>query len=249
MVMQNIGIDMKIPYSKYIDIIDSIKMQIVTRRKEGAELDTISEEFQLSHNHICKVLKEKMSAEEREQFKHTHRQGNRQQRNHVPYYMLTNMHVLKRRLIRLEMLEPICCLCGWDYKKQDLWKRLPKDIQQRCIPIQLDHIDSDRSNNHLSNLRLLCPNCHALQETSFRRKTKDFKPKYPEKMYRTSNRQMAIRDSRRVGRRGGFTDAQVIAIRLAYIDGATLCELAKQYESNHSTLGDMVRGNSYKYLL
>lgn len=33
------------------------------------------------------------------------------------------------------------------------------------IPLQLDHIDGDRTNNHLANLRLLCPTCHALTDT------------------------------------------------------------------------------------
>lgn len=29
------------------------------------------------------------------------------------------------------------------------------------IPLELDHVDGDNSNNMLENLRLLCPNCHA----------------------------------------------------------------------------------------
>jgi len=33
------------------------------------------------------------------------------------------------------------------------------------IPLELDHIDGCRSNNQLQNLRLLCPNCHALTPT------------------------------------------------------------------------------------
>jgi hypothetical protein len=33
------------------------------------------------------------------------------------------------------------------------------------VPIELDHIDGNASNNLLSNLRLLCPNCHAMQPT------------------------------------------------------------------------------------
>lgn len=33
------------------------------------------------------------------------------------------------------------------------------------IPLEVDHIDGDRRNNDLSNLRLLCPNCHALTPT------------------------------------------------------------------------------------
>ena len=30
------------------------------------------------------------------------------------------------------------------------------------IPLHIDHIDGDWSNNQPPNLRLLCPNCHAL---------------------------------------------------------------------------------------
>jgi hypothetical protein len=31
-------------------------------------------------------------------------------------------------------------------------------------PLQLDHIDGNRNNNELLNLRILCPNCHALTD-------------------------------------------------------------------------------------
>ncbi|MGH3703249.1 MAG: helix-turn-helix domain-containing protein [Agromyces sp.] len=40
----------------------------------------------------------------------------------------------------------------------------------RPLTLELDHIDGDRLNNELGNLRLLCPNCHAQAETSNRRK-------------------------------------------------------------------------------
>lgn len=33
------------------------------------------------------------------------------------------------------------------------------------IQLELDHIDGNNENNNLSNLRLLCPNCHALTPT------------------------------------------------------------------------------------
>ncbi len=33
------------------------------------------------------------------------------------------------------------------------------------IPIELDHINGDRTNNSRENLRLLCPNCHAKTST------------------------------------------------------------------------------------
>lgn len=39
------------------------------------------------------------------------------------------------------------------------------------IPIEVHHIDGDRTNNDLSNLSLLCCNCHAITE-SWRKKKK-----------------------------------------------------------------------------
>ena len=33
------------------------------------------------------------------------------------------------------------------------------------LTLQLDHINGDRMNNKLDNLRVLCPNCHSQAET------------------------------------------------------------------------------------
>ncbi len=33
------------------------------------------------------------------------------------------------------------------------------------IPLELDHINGDTTDNRIENLRILCPNCHALTET------------------------------------------------------------------------------------
>lgn len=35
----------------------------------------------------------------------------------------------------------------------------------RPIPLELDHVNGDRHDNRLENLRVLCPNCHALTPT------------------------------------------------------------------------------------
>lgn len=37
--------------------------------------------------------------------------------------------------------------------------------QRHPIPLELDHIDGNADNNERTNLRLICPNCHALTPT------------------------------------------------------------------------------------
>ncbi len=59
------------------------------------------------------------------------------------------------RHIRRYMFEkyPVACsLCGWDVVNPIT------DI----VRLEIDHIDGDSENNKESNLRLICPNCHAL---------------------------------------------------------------------------------------
>ena len=57
---------------------------------------------------------------------------------------------LKIRLINEGYLEPQCDICG-------ITRWLDGEV-----PLQLDHKDGNKDNNNLKNLRLLCPNCHAL---------------------------------------------------------------------------------------
>lgn len=45
-----------------------------------------------------------------------------------------------------------CSSCGWN-------KKHPKS---KKVPLEIDHIDGNSENNIEKNLRLLCPNCHAL---------------------------------------------------------------------------------------
>jgi 5-methylcytosine-specific restriction endonuclease McrA len=60
---------------------------------------------------------------------------------------------LRQRLIDEGRREPRCARC-----RGTTW-------QGTAIPLELDHIDGDRRNNRDENLRLLCPNCHALTPT------------------------------------------------------------------------------------
>lgn len=69
---------------------------------------------------------------------------------------------LKRRLIYEGVFEPKCYRCGLTS-----WLGQP-------IPLELEHKNGNSQDNTLSNLTLLCPNCHALTST-YRGKNKKSK--------------------------------------------------------------------------
>ncbi|KKN44419.1 hypothetical protein LCGC14_0693330 [marine sediment metagenome] len=62
-------------------------------------------------------------------------------------------HKLRLRLLEEEVFPHQCNEC-----KRDLWLEQP-------IPLELEHVDGNHTNNNLENLRLLCPNCHAQTPT------------------------------------------------------------------------------------
>ena len=67
-----------------------------------------------------------------------------------PEYQTFKLHL---RLIKEGIKESKCEICG-----NVEWCGKP-------IPLQLDHIDGDSHNHLLTNLRIVCPNCHAQTET------------------------------------------------------------------------------------
>jgi hypothetical protein len=76
-------------------------------------------------------------------------------------YVSTNN--LRKRLLAEGIFEHRCISCGL------------ADWLERPIPLEIDHINGDRRDNRLDNLRMLCPNCHALT-TTYRGKNKKSAP-------------------------------------------------------------------------
>lgn len=70
-----------------------------------------------------------------------------------------NTKNISKHLVRFlkEKYGEECSQCGWKQKNPYTNK----------VPLEIDHIDGSADNNSEENLRLICPNCHALT-SSFR---------------------------------------------------------------------------------
>lgn len=67
-----------------------------------------------------------------------------------PYYQTNKLRI---RLLNEGIFTNICSECGIT------------EHNGKSLVMQLDHIDGDSSNHVLTNLRLLCPNCHSQTHT------------------------------------------------------------------------------------
>lgn len=67
--------------------------------------------------------------------------------------------------------------CNWQPRTEGLFTVHSNSLFHKCescnleewlgnkIPLELDHINGVNNDNRIENLRILCPNCHALTPT------------------------------------------------------------------------------------
>lgn len=81
------------------------------------------------------------------------------QRGEVDGNRGTQTRNLSRHVRRylLEKFEEKCAQCGWS----------KRHLKTGVVPLEIDHVDGNAENNKEENLRVVCPNCHALTD-SFR---------------------------------------------------------------------------------
>lgn len=69
------------------------------------------------------------------------------------YTRCDTIHDISKKYL-IEKFGEKCSVCGWDEKNE----------YTNIVPIQINHIDGNPHNHDLSNIELLCPNCHSLTE-------------------------------------------------------------------------------------
>jgi predicted nucleic acid-binding Zn ribbon protein len=80
------------------------------------------------------------------------------ERNEIFQKIENGDNTLSHKLYKSYLIEKhgeMCMKCGWN-EINPITKK---------VPIELEHKDGNSENNNLSNLELLCPNCHSLTST------------------------------------------------------------------------------------
>lgn len=76
----------------------------------------------------------------------------------------TKSHSIRLRLFKEGIKEKKCEVC------------LRKEWMGKSIPLEVDHLNGDRRDNRLENLRIICPNCHA-QTLNYKTKNRKLWPR------------------------------------------------------------------------
>lgn len=136
--------------------IDNAKEDIIAKLETGASRAEICRQYKVKYDTLLTRLK----MWEATHLKNPSGKGNEKRKLYKPseLYFGTgkyiNSHVLKKKMIKDGLKQHKCEIC-----QLTKWNDKP-------IPIELDHINGNHHDNRLENLRIICPNCHAQQDTN-----------------------------------------------------------------------------------
>ena len=119
-----------------------LQLQLKPAGGNYAQIKASIQRLQLSTQHFCG-----------RRWNHGARFGPKQSLETLLASSTVTSYRLKRRLLSEGWMEARCSCC-----RNSHWLG-------GAIPLELDHIDGCPTNNRFDNLRLLCPNCHALTPT------------------------------------------------------------------------------------
>lgn len=106
--------------------------------------------------------------------------------SHMGDYVLTQSKILNdgKAIPSTFKLKQKLLKTGVEYKCSNSFCNITDIWLNNIISLHLDHIDGNRTNNNLENLRFLCPNCHSQTSTYTNKniKNKYNPPKNPNKL-------------------------------------------------------------------
>lgn len=144
-------------------------VQALRMRKDGMKYNEIAEKLNIPCTTVVNMITRNIDEFERSRLT-TIAWANGHSKKSISN--LTNQICRKRRLINLGMKKPICEECGWDFTKLEKYLKIPDNMRKDVYPLHLHHIDANRKNNNIENLKFLCPNCHALEISTSRSKAR-----------------------------------------------------------------------------